>query len=200
MVNVMDNCDIDVLDIFEAAEIWSIKVVLPFKVGYTLWGINEVKKDDVFLCKGNKIILFGSLHALFNFIKNENQISAFYGYKQLKHFIIENNIINEDIDIDSFDFISVQNIICGNDKFCNLTQCAEVLDCLNLLYDVGMTLNEKTIISTMKRGQSELADLMDTLTFLKQEELSVLDKFDFHVICDLYTKFLKFFDERTVVL
>jgi RHS repeat-associated protein len=82
----------------------------------------------------------------------------------------------------------------------NLVQCAKVLNCLNLLYDVGMTLNDKTILSEMKRGHGELADLMDTLTFIKKEDLHILEQFDFHLICNLYTRFLKFFEQKTVVL
>jgi Cu2+-exporting ATPase len=71
---------------------------------------------------------------------------------------------------------------------------------LQVTKDVGITLNEKTILSTMKRGHGELADLMDTLTFIKKEELHILEQFDFHLICNLYTRFLKFFDQRTVFL
>jgi hypothetical protein len=114
-------------------------------------------------------------------------------------FFFTDNDFSNNIDIEHFDFVSVQQIICRH-QFNNLMQCAKVLNCLNFLYDVGMTLDEKTILSEMKRGHGELADLMDTLTFIKKDELHVLNQFDFHLICQLYTRFLEFFDQRSAVL
>jgi hypothetical protein len=198
MNNVMDNSNRDIVNLFEDTEIWPIKFVLPRKVGYTLWGTNQVK-EDILLFQESNIIFFNTLVSLFDFIKQKpEKLNIFSGYNKLNAFVTDNDFSNN-IDIECFDFVSVQQIICRH-QIGNLLQCAKILNRLNFLYDVGMTLNEKTILSEMKRGHGELADLMDTLTFIKKEELHILEQFDFHLICNLYTRFLKFFEQRIVVL
>jgi hypothetical protein len=200
LINIMGKNDKDILNLFEDAEIWPVEFVLPQKVGYTLWGTNSVR-HDVFLCQEGRIVFFQTLSSLFDFIKSQpkkDSLSIFPGYNKLDVFFTDNDFSNN-IDIEHFDFVSVQQIICRH-QFNNLMQCAKVLNCLNFLYDVGMTLDEKTILSEMKRGHGELADLMDTLTFIKKDELHVLNQFDFHLICQLYTRFLEFFDQRSAVL
>ncbi len=198
MINIMNKSNQDILNLFEDAEIWPIEFVLPRKVGYTLWGTDLVKHDILLSQEGN-IVFFKTLSSLFDFIKKKpEKLELFYGYNPIKTFF-KNHDFSNNIDIECFDFVSVQNIICRH-QISNFVQCAKVLHGLNFLYDVGMTLNEKTIIFEMKRGHGELADFMDTLTFIKKEELHILEQFDFHLICNLYTRFLKFFDQRTVVL
>lgn len=192
---------LNTVDLFEDAKIWPIKLILPRKIGYTLWGTN-FKGNDVFLSREGKIIFFKTLPSLFDFIGDrclDTNLSVFSGHKKFNTFIIESDL-PKNIEIDCFDFTLVQDIICKKKQLSSIIQCMDALDCLNFLYDVGMTLNEKNILSVMKRGHGELAGLMDTLTFIENHELHVLEQFDFCVICNLYTQFLKFFDKRSIIL
>lgn len=103
---------------------------------------------------------------------------------------------------EEFDFVNVQCTLCETyHSISNLRQCSYLLDCLNLLYDVGITLDNQVILSKTKRGGSELADLMDSLIFLRQEELSTtLAQFDFRKIGQLYCRLLKIFENNLVLL
>lgn len=194
-------------EVFQRVEIWPIKIFLPLHVGYILWGRNSLSDDVILSTRGDQIILFKSLSAVFSFVKehhNQREAEIFIGYNTLKEFTTSKEFYRlrlSQVNCDEFDFVNVQCTLCENyHSISNLRQCSYLLNCLNLLYDVGITLNSQVILSKTKRGGSELADLMDSLTFLRQEELSAtLAQFDFRKICLLYGRLLKVFENNLVL-
>lgn len=195
--------------LFENAEVWPINLLLPSCYGYTLWGRSfNNDNDDVLLSMSNNIVVSKTPSTLFRFIKSsvgQTTIEAFKSYEEFKQLILSKEFYRlnlHTIHYVEFDFVNVQYSVCENfNQPLNLRQCSYLLNCFNMLYDAGITLNNKAIVSKLRRGQSELADLMDVLTFITEDELSSeLSRFDFLKICRLYKKLLKAFDSKVIVV
>lgn len=195
-------------DLFKEVEVWPINILLPSCYGYTLWGLSLNNDDDVLLSLTNNIVVSKTPSTLFRFLKStEGQmiIEPFKFSEEFRQLILSKEFYRLDlqtIHYVEFDFVNVQYSVCENfNQPLNLRQCSYLLNCFNMLYDVGITLNNKAIVSKLRRGQSELADLMDVLTFITEDELSSeLSRFDFLKICRLYKKLLKEFDSNVIVV
>jgi len=203
-VDKLSNLD----DFFEEAEVWLIKLLLPSYCGYTLWGRSLNNGDDILLSSIGKIIISKTTSTLFRFIKSQEgqtTIEAFKSAVEFKQLILSKEFYRLDLHAISYvehDLVDVRYSVCENfNQPLNLHQCRYMLMCFNMLYDAGITLNNKAIVSKLRRGQSELADLMDVLTFITEDELSSeLSRFDFLKICRLYKKLLREFDRNVIVV
>lgn len=179
-----------------------IKIYLPSGIGYALWGNNHAK-HDVLLLLNHQIIIFEKLSALFEFVRTpyyRKEIEIFLGSARLKEFVFSKEFYRfhfNRLNCDEFDFVNLEQMLChGRRAITNLSECSQLLDTLNIMYDVGFTLQNGVILSKMRRGKSELADLMDTLTFIRT--LSELKPFNFSKICSIYKKLLKEFESEVI--
>lgn len=185
---------------FDEIGIWPIQIRILDKTGLTLWADND--EEDLLLAASNNLLLFKNMASLEGFVKRGRScnISHLSGYEQLRHTL---RITRHHLQPDTFyDFNSIKLLFHKEDwSEWELTDCATILDSLNLLYDYSVTANDQLTLSILTgESGSEVSQLMNELTFIEQDSRHLLTRFDRQKVAELYDKILFAVAEATLYI
>lgn len=175
-------------EFFQYIKIWPAKIRLFNRISYTLW--SSVKDDDLILGVGRNILLFGSLTSLGDFIINDidSNINDSKAYGNLKNSITNRRDEWNHYRPDRsewrfrfnfwFDFGRTEKLLKQeNWSDWSIKACSDILNCLNLLWDAAVTVEDKRILRLLGGDDREdIGRLADILTTIDKDSLSLLDE------------------------
>jgi hypothetical protein len=158
-------------EIADRIRIWAIHLTLSQRTGLTLWA--DVNGRDTLLADDGRILIAEDAVVLRRFVVCDarSNLSTLETYLQLRSILEKVPEMADARASAYYDFCSMTQALSHSDwGVWSLDACSTVLDCLNLLWDAAVTLENDSVISVMD-GRSGLGELMNILTFINEEEL-----------------------------
>lgn len=181
-------------DLTQHVKIWPIKMRVEHRSGYTLWA--SIDDNDLVLSILDNVLLFRSEKKLFGFIRAGNtcNFSDHKGYKELSSLLKENTQVSMELmhSLAYYNFDRIGRLLSeGQWATWRLKTCSQILDSLNMLSDIGVTVDDEWIKSQIGTSSSQIGAFMDTLTFVTRQDLQILSRFDFEHISRVYSQILQ---------
>ena len=175
-------------------KIWPIKMRVEHRSGYTLWTITD--NNDLVLSILGNVLLFRNEKELFRFIRAGNtcNFSDYKDYKKLSNLLKENTQVSMELmhSLVYYNFDRIGRLLSeGQWATWRLKTCSQILDSLNMLSDIGVTIDDEWIKSQIGTSSSQIGAFMDALTFVTKQDLQILSRFDFEHISRVYSQILQ---------
>jgi hypothetical protein len=145
-------------DLFHDNMLWPVRVVLPKRTGWSLWGGNTADARDFLLPVGPRYALFDTADGLCAYIRRDESthvLSRTYGWAPLRRGL---RGPTPDVSTEVNDF--------RLDRLANWTPDSEegggLVDCLDLIRDLGEQFDDPMLIKLSNPGGA-LRDLYDAL-------------------------------------
>jgi hypothetical protein len=188
-------------DDFAPFGLWPIHVELPGKAGLTLWG-GGGGDDDRLLAEGDHLLLFTEPALLQDFVRRDvrSNLTELLGYQSMQR-ALQPAAANLQLEpVIEFSLVEVGHRLAAVRWDWDVSDCASVLDGLNLLWDVANTLDEALIRSSLRRETGVLGRLADALTFIEEKDIAeTLARLERTAIEEAYRAVLSQVSARTVV-
>lgn len=160
MTRLLDRPQARISADLESAEVWPVRVEILDAKGVTLWSGGE---SDLLLAADHRVLLFGSTGQLRHFVLSgaRTNLDERPGYADVRRYLRGNS--DKRLRIDGRDFslnATVSILLDGRITNANQTQ---VLDSLNLLWDIANTVDHSRARRVMR--EAKVRWLLDELTF-----------------------------------
>lgn len=150
--------------------IWIIELTINSRSGYTLWCGNCGANDtDLVLASSSRVLIFHSIEQLSSYLEKRNDSNLQSIFERMS--VTNNKSVSiasllQDSDQISFDVDQALDKLCKSDwSRWDHSEMKRLLDCLNFVWDIAMSLSIEEVIAEMKdKTDDKLGSLMDNLT------------------------------------
>lgn len=163
-------------DIFEESALWPIKIGLDNIEYYTIWGNGGDTKDFI-MAVGNEICLFKKEYTLLVFIRESRacNLTSLPNYESFRAWTLDRESFGSNIHY--FDITEALAALKEPTWRWSEKKCDQVLDCINLFWDIANTTENPASIHLQQHGDLKyFADLLTKMSLERHVDNEALGK------------------------
>lgn len=152
------------MDVYESCSLWPIQIGIDKIDYYTLWGSGG-DSTDLVMAIDKQLCLFRRQDALMIFIKNGEKcnFSELPGYASLRRCIMHFDFFQ--VTLYRFDISEPLSWLKEPNRPWDEKRCRQILDCLNLFWDIANTLNDPASLHLQQQGELQrVANLLTKMS------------------------------------
>jgi hypothetical protein len=171
--------------LFEKIEIWPVKLLMFRKRGIGLWSMGE---PDLLLSIQDNLVLFKQARSMSEFLTEHHgcNLSSRRSFQALKRLVASQEVVSIKPTL-VYNFARVATLLADY-KWEEWSGAVPtyILNTLNMLWDICVTLNKTEFQILMRNNGSHLGELITILTFFDDEERQKISGLDKDGVLNMY--------------